>query len=82
MDTGGTAPRRDGTSPAKGKTGGASHADRVHGRCRTPGPGLLADGFPRVHGYAGVNEETREQVLAAMKELGYRPAAPPGPSTW
>lgn len=25
------------------------------------------------NGYAGVNEETREQVLAAMKELGYRP---------
>lgn len=25
------------------------------------------------NGYAGVNEETRRQVLAAMKELGYRP---------
>ncbi|MFC9288344.1 LacI family DNA-binding transcriptional regulator [Streptomyces sp. NPDC057052] len=25
------------------------------------------------NGYAGVNEETRQQVLAAMKELGYRP---------
>src|SRR5690348_14849037 len=25
------------------------------------------------NGYAGVNDETREQVLAAMKELGYRP---------
>lgn len=25
------------------------------------------------NGYAGVNEETRGQVLAAMKELGYRP---------
>jgi DNA-binding LacI/PurR family transcriptional regulator len=26
------------------------------------------------NGYAGVNEETRQQVLAAMQELGYRPA--------
>ncbi|WP_405725508.1 LacI family DNA-binding transcriptional regulator [Streptomyces sp. NBC_00028] len=25
------------------------------------------------NGYAGVNEETRQQVLAAMRELGYRP---------
>ncbi|MER5199913.1 LacI family DNA-binding transcriptional regulator [Streptomyces sp. NPDC002884] len=25
------------------------------------------------NGYAGVNEETRQQVLEAMKELGYRP---------
>ncbi|WP_181387496.1 LacI family DNA-binding transcriptional regulator [Streptomyces sp. Act143] len=25
------------------------------------------------NGYAGVNEETRRQVLAAMRELGYRP---------
>ncbi|WTA78529.1 LacI family DNA-binding transcriptional regulator [Streptomyces sp. NBC_00838] len=25
------------------------------------------------NGYAGVNEDTRRQVLAAMKELGYRP---------
>jgi DNA-binding LacI/PurR family transcriptional regulator len=25
------------------------------------------------NGYAGVNEETRRQVLAAMKQLGYRP---------
>lgn len=25
------------------------------------------------NGYAGVNEETRQQVLAAMQELGYRP---------
>ncbi|MGO4420550.1 LacI family DNA-binding transcriptional regulator, partial [Streptomyces sp. MCAF7] len=25
------------------------------------------------NGYSGVTEETRQQVLAAMKELGYRP---------
>src|ERR1044071_7567937 len=60
----------------------------VTGRRRAQGPvrpsvsmadvarlaGVSSQTVSRVsNGYAGVNEETRRQVLAAMRELGYRP---------
>ncbi|OEJ23863.1 LacI family transcriptional regulator [Streptomyces agglomeratus] len=58
---------RTGKRPA-GRAQSASMADvaRV--------AGVSSQTVSRVaNGYAGVTEETRQQVLAAMKELGYRP---------
>ncbi|MFI2288108.1 LacI family DNA-binding transcriptional regulator [Streptomyces niveus] len=53
---------------AAGATRGASMADVARL------VGVSSQTVSRVsNGYAGVNEETRQQVLAAMKELGYRP---------
>lgn len=46
---------------------------RLHGG-RGTARGVSAQTVSRVsNGYPGVTEETRRQVLAAMKELGYRP---------
>ncbi|ODA71063.1 Lactose operon repressor [Streptomyces sp. AVP053U2] len=62
----GAAPRprpRGGSRPAR-----ASMADVARLA------GVSSQTVSRVsNGYAGVNEETRRQVLAAMQELGYRP---------
>ncbi|WP_445017085.1 MULTISPECIES: LacI family DNA-binding transcriptional regulator [unclassified Streptomyces] len=74
MDTAdGASARKDGARARGGKRSArraqsASMADvaRV--------AGVSSQTVSRVsNGYAGVNEETRQQVLAAMKELGYRP---------
>ncbi|MFJ3553073.1 MULTISPECIES: LacI family DNA-binding transcriptional regulator [Streptomyces] len=62
--------------------GPGSGARRTRGGARTTASmadvarlaGVSSQTVSRVsNGYAGVNEETRRQVLAAMKELGYRP---------
>ncbi len=68
--------------PAGGAQGPDGAARRARGRGRTTASmadvarlaGVSSQTVSRVsNGYAGVNEETRQQVLAAMKELGYRP---------
>lgn len=68
VDVSGGGPKR-----ARGRT-------RGHGRASASMAdvarlaGVSSQTVSRVsNGYAGVNEETRRQVLAAMKELGYRP---------
>ncbi len=61
------APVRTRKRAARG-TQGASMADVARMA------GVSSQTVSRVsNGYAGVNEETRQQVLAAMKQLGYRP---------
>lgn len=61
------APVRTGERAARA-TRGASMADVARLA------GVSSQTVSRVsNGYAGVNEDTRRQVLAAMKELGYRP---------
>ncbi|MFE3247157.1 LacI family DNA-binding transcriptional regulator [Streptomyces sp. NPDC059209] len=61
------APVRTGERAARA-TRGASMADVARL------VGVSSQTVSRVsNGYAGVNEDTRRQVLAAMKELGYRP---------
>ncbi|WP_443074543.1 LacI family DNA-binding transcriptional regulator [Streptomyces sp. NBC_01455] len=58
---------RTGKRPGR-RTQGASMADVARLA------GVSSQTVSRVsNGYDGVNEETRQQVLAAMKELGYRP---------
>ena len=61
-------PRRRGGKRAAQRAPSASMADVARLA------GVSSQTVSRVsNGYAGVNEETRQQVLAAMKELGYRP---------
>ncbi len=62
-----SAPER-GRTDARRRTHNASMADVARvARVSSQTVSRVSNGFP------GVNEETRERVLAAMKELGYRP---------
>ncbi|CAM5655998.1 HTH-type transcriptional repressor PurR [Streptomyces alboniger] len=63
----------DGPERARGRTrGGGRVSASMADVARLAG--VSSQTVSRVsNGYAGVNEETRRQVLAAMKELGYRP---------
>ena len=66
--TGGKGPRTDGPDPRTRPRRGASMADVAKLA------GVSAQTVSRVsNGFPGVVDSTRQQVLAAMKELGYRP---------
>lgn len=63
----------DGPKPATARTRGGGRASASMADVAQLA-GVSSQTVSRVsNGYAGVNEETRRQVLAAMKELGYRP---------
>ncbi|MFE7106404.1 LacI family DNA-binding transcriptional regulator [Streptomyces sp. NPDC057575] len=62
------------SAPARGGAGGRRRAQSASMADVARVAGVSAQTVSRVsNGFPGVNEETRQRVLTAMKELGYRP---------
>ncbi|GGX85057.1 LacI family DNA-binding transcriptional regulator [Streptomyces fructofermentans] len=74
MDTADSTSASTPQGPARTRKRGARHAQSASMADVARLAGVSSQTVSRVsNGYAGVNEETRQQVLEAMRELGYRP---------